>query len=240
MVETLRDILGGHPATCGHEETKGYSSITYVVPSEGEDWVWITSKISDKEATAVKVCSNCQQRLPSRRREDHRGRVNTIQNRIEEAQEQIEQLKDLYDPVWCENCDSYHEEQDLIQVRECPHCEEFFDGTNSGRNCEQCNRPFTRKVHERGCPDQPGEDELPLAVTDIQDRIKQCEVDANKAQAKLTLFAKIDPLSHYTDTHCDVDSNTGLCRECGVHHGDKCDECKRRAYHRFDCSKRTG
>jgi hypothetical protein len=50
----------------------------------------------------------------------------------------------------CDSCDTIYDENELVEVRECTHCDEKFDGSE-GRNCPSCNRPFTRKVCERGC-----------------------------------------------------------------------------------------
>jgi len=54
----------------------------------------------------------------------------------------------------CESCDELHCESDLVQVRECPHCnDEKFDGTENGQSCPSCNRRFTRNITETGCPE---------------------------------------------------------------------------------------
>jgi len=54
----------------------------------------------------------------------------------------------------CSNCDDLHEEDDLVTVRECPHCQdEKFNGTENGQTCPSCNRRFTRNAYETGCPD---------------------------------------------------------------------------------------
>lgn len=52
---------------------------------------------------------------------------------------------------YCENCQQVIEAEDIVEVRECPHCEEAFDGTENGRNCPSCNRPFSRLLAEEGC-----------------------------------------------------------------------------------------
>jgi len=38
---------------------------------------------------------------------------------------------------------------------------------------------------------------------------------------------------HTTDQDCTVDPRTNCCRECGVEHGDPCDVCHGRGFHRM-------
>lgn len=238
-METLADVLGANPTTCGHKEPRQCYAITYVVPSEWEDWAWCQQTITkdNLKATSVKLCSDCQKKTPSKRREVHRGKISSLENSIDTAREGIEKIEECSTPVWCENCDTYHEEEDLIQVRECPHCEIFFNGTDNGRNCEDCNRPFTSKTHDRGCPEEPTEDELPPAEENIDKRIEEIQAGMVKAQEQLTWLAGVNPLSHYTDSDCDVDESTELCRDCGAHHSTPCPLCDGKAFHRFGCSE---
>ena len=60
----------------------------------------------------------------------------------------------------CPNCVQFIDEP--VQVRECSNenCGCRFNGTDNGRNCEDCNKPFTRKLTEKGCPDCLEEDEV--------------------------------------------------------------------------------
>ena len=54
----------------------------------------------------------------------------------------------------CSSCDGYFDEDDLVNVRECSHCETSFNATDEGsNNCPDCNRPFTRNLTKRGCPE---------------------------------------------------------------------------------------
>ena len=68
---------------------------------------------------------------------------------LAEALERIEVGEALY---FCNGCNEFMEEDDLVELRECPHCDEVFNG-NEGRNCPSCNRPFTRNLGVMGCPD---------------------------------------------------------------------------------------
>jgi len=65
----------------------------------------------------------------------------------------------------CDGCDELYDEDDLVQVRECPHCNEKFNGTENGQNCPTCNRRFTRNITEHGCPDCLDEECEPLPET---------------------------------------------------------------------------
>jgi len=67
----------------------------------------------------------------------------------------------------CPLCESLWDEEDLITFRECSNeqCGAVFDGS-SGRNCEDCNRPSTRRLHSRGCPDCLSEEPCELNVPD--------------------------------------------------------------------------
>jgi|GEM_PF-2276059 len=42
-------------------------------------------------------------------------------------------------------------------------------------------------------------------------------------------------LDHLKDVDCVVDPVTGLCRECGVYHGDPCPGCGGRGFHSESC-----
>lgn len=45
---------------------------------------------------------------------------------------------------------------------------------------------------------------------------------------------------HERDEDCDVDPETGDCRECGVTHGDPCPDCGGSGFHRPECSVMDG
>lgn len=40
---------------------------------------------------------------------------------------------------------------------------------------------------------------------------------------------------HERDEDCDVDQTTSTCRVCGVYHGDPCEKCSGRGFHRDNC-----
>ena len=43
-------------------------------------------------------------------------------------------------------------------------------------------------------------------------------------------------MKHSQDSDCTVDPATDLCVGCGVHHGEVCEHCGGRGFHRDDCS----
>jgi hypothetical protein len=51
----------------------------------------------------------------------------------------------------CCACDSLFEKHEAVKIRECTRCAIDFDATN-GRNCNECNSPFTKKGTDFGCP----------------------------------------------------------------------------------------
>ncbi len=72
-----------------------------------------------------------------------------------ELEEKKQREQDIADGInWeCTACGQLWQEDQLVEIRECPHCQEFFNGTDEGRNCPECNRLFTSKVTDQGCPD---------------------------------------------------------------------------------------
>lgn len=77
-------------------------------------------------------------------------------------------------------CDGYFPEEDLVEVRECSNenCGEVFNGTENGRNCESCNRPFSRVLTRKGCPDCVEEDECSeVSLDDIANELAEEEMD---------------------------------------------------------------
>ena len=71
----------------------------------------------------------------------------------------------------CDRCHEVHDRETLVQVRECTHCDEKFNGTENGQACPGCNRTFTRNVTELGCPDCLEEDDCePLAETPMPEK----------------------------------------------------------------------
>ncbi len=51
----------------------------------------------------------------------------------------------------CDGCNTLVLSKDLVtgKLRECPHCSTEFVESDAGRNCPDCNRPFTRLVEEK-------------------------------------------------------------------------------------------
>jgi hypothetical protein len=61
----------------------------------------------------------------------------------------------------CSSCERQLTEGEVVEVRECSReaCAARFDGSG-GRNCTECNSPFTRLLTEQGCPDCLEEDSV--------------------------------------------------------------------------------
>lgn len=86
---------------------------------------------------------------------------------VDERAEKIAEAKASGEVLYeCSQCEELYAEDDLVQVRECPHCnDERFNGSDEGQNCPSCNRRFTRNITEKGCPDCLDEECEPLAET---------------------------------------------------------------------------
>lgn len=108
------------------------------------------------------------------------------QEETDERAARIAEAKASGDVLYvCTQCDELYAEDDLIQVRECPHCnDERFNGTDEGQNCPSCNRRFTRNITEKGCPDCLDEECEPLAETvpppDPKPEPKRCATQKRK------------------------------------------------------------
>lgn len=77
--------------------------------------------------------------------------------KVEEENERVARFREAKESGYvlyeCSSCGELHDQDNLVTVRECPHCDENFNGTDEGRHCPTCNRPFSRRVTEHGCPD---------------------------------------------------------------------------------------
>ena len=162
-MQTLAELFGNNPMQCPHEKMISYTRI--VVPSEEEDFAYIKAKLLEsvpgiEHATAVKICDDCYEDLPSYKRQREADRLHSIAMREAEDEELLEFARRRIGGellFQCTTCDRILEEADVVPIRECPHCESNFDASD-GRNCPDCNRPFTRKVTDAGCPDCLEED----------------------------------------------------------------------------------
>ncbi len=87
---------------------------------------------------------------------------------IKEEISKIEVFLKSKDTVYCcPDCEELLLEEDIIRLRRCPHCDIVFSDTD-GKNCPDCNRPFTSIENERACPncENPNEEvELVTAET---------------------------------------------------------------------------
>ena len=157
----LEDVLGSNPVICseGHD-TRNAFKVTVLngdfkpellkiggMPNS-DDWPWATLKFGLTAATTgLLTCTDCEQDRPSRLAiiAANVARANKAAVTVHEA------LGD--DAVHCPDCGNDFNADEMVEVRYCSFCETTFNGTENGRNCEDCNRPFTRKCTERGCPD---------------------------------------------------------------------------------------
>lgn len=167
-------------STCSHPDA--FTSIQYIVYNPSleqlyskqatEDWDFATHHLRRPikeefnapgwhdaleealKVTSIRLCLACYNHLPSRvldtTLQRSREEVLVQQSERQEVKERVEAGETIY---LCGECNEFKEEDELVQVRECPHCEETFDGLENGRNCPSCNRPFTRLIAENGCPD---------------------------------------------------------------------------------------
>jgi hypothetical protein len=94
--------------------------------------------------------------------EKEKKRQASIAEAEAEEKERITELLECGETIYrCGSCDHLWPEGELIQIRQCSNanCETVFNGTDNGRNCTECNRPFSRILHAKGCPDCEEEDE---------------------------------------------------------------------------------
>jgi hypothetical protein len=117
----------------------------------------------------VVLCDDCNAKLPSVKAEAAKRaeqKLTTQERERKALQDRIDTHEG--DPLHrCPNCDEVKNESDLVPVRFCTFCDAGFDASD-GRNCTECNRPFSRKVTLVGCPDCLSEEEdmVPVALTD--------------------------------------------------------------------------
>ena len=160
---TLAELFGNNPKSCGHEMDNG-GGIYFIEPSEFEDWAWAKDHFNlEADVTAVRVCWRCYELSPSIVAR-HAARVE--QGKISAAKADAERAERWADgaDMLCPDCEQLFQPDQLIELRECPHCEEFFNGTDEGRNCPSCNRPFSRKIADGSCPDCLDESAEPVKV----------------------------------------------------------------------------
>ncbi len=132
-----------------------------------DDLRWAAKRglIIDDENWAL-VCGNCAIKRPAHREIVDRmkslatQRAEAAKASMDELQERMDDGEDL---SFCESCDSVLDE--LVPVRECSHCgDESFDASD-GRNCVTCNRPFTRKICDAGCPECLSDEDIRSATS---------------------------------------------------------------------------
>lgn len=192
LYHIVRD-LAGDPArpdipegirTCGHSLMTGYRFFPLgkrarAAGVERDDIEYVLGLLQGEptDSTEARICKGsvardapgCEDGIPSmirgiaeRGKQQKAATKKRDKQRITHLQGLLELKGETYR---CDECESIWEAVDLVQVRWCPHCEALFNGSDNGRNCETCNRPFTRNVTERGCPDcLAGEDEEGCSV----------------------------------------------------------------------------
>jgi hypothetical protein len=159
---TLSELVGPNLTWCGHSiENMGGMQI-FIHRGEPEDLQHLKDTLGlDPTVTAVSICRNCRDTLPSEIEKQVKHQVAKAKSVALAEAEREEKLQLLDEGLMlykCFGCDSLWLEEDVVQVRYCSHCEENFNGTDNGRNCESCNRPFTSKLVEQGCQDCLDED----------------------------------------------------------------------------------
>lgn len=73
--------------------------------------------------------------------------VREIIDKVKNAQEQGATL------YLCESGDTLYEAGEAPPLRECSNDQCGHTFVSEERNCEECNRPFTRKEADHGCED---------------------------------------------------------------------------------------
>ncbi len=161
----FKEMLGDKPATCGHQQT-GNAIMILSAKEEGEreDFEFLRDHLQlDKDITSIRLCWTCHDLLPSaiaKKRASQEAQAKREQEAKEQLDAKIEEARESGQQLFkCPGCDELWFEEELVQIRHCPHCDIDFNGTDNGRNCSDCNRPFTSLLTERGCPDCESEDE---------------------------------------------------------------------------------
>lgn len=179
----LQELYGEKPFQCSHfKEVGGNTILSKVWEAEKEDFYFMMKKLdAPEETTSIFLCKECmKETLGYKKREQERIKMAEML-RQEADDERIEKFREHLDgnePLYiCPDCDQLIIESDTVPIRECPHCEENFDGTD-GRNCPSCNRPFTRRVADIGCPDCFIECELYV----MTDEDKKAVADADEKE----------------------------------------------------------
>ena len=174
----LKELLGINPGECPHP--KNGTCFEIVVPTETENWAHLEAlPWFDATHTAVRICDGCRAELPTVIKERVAAAARVARDRAEALDEATEKLRDAIEArtelFRCDGCDELVLEEDLVPVRECPHCEIAFNGED-GRNCPDCNRPFTRKLADAGCPDCANDGEATeLAAIDAEQELLKLE-----------------------------------------------------------------
>lgn len=162
---TLAELFGTNPTTCGHETMTG-STIYLVIPNDPiapEDWPWAVETYSlASDVTSVRLCWKCQGDQPSEKAKSTARMKRAMESSAKANEEQAQRWKDGAN-MQCPDCDELFHPDQLVELRECPQCESYFSGED-GRNCPDCNRPFSRKIADGICPECLDESAEPAKV----------------------------------------------------------------------------
>lgn len=155
--KTLIEIIGPSPGECDHPKSGRSSGLYFVLPDESEDWAFALRELGAEPGhSSFRVCWDCSQRLPSnvaqraaQAASAEARRAAQEHKRAEKIAEAAESGEALHE---CPDCSALSYAEDLLTMRHCPHCDRTF-AAEDGRNCDECNRPFTSLLHRAGCPE---------------------------------------------------------------------------------------
>jgi hypothetical protein len=172
----IEKTLGTNPAKCSEEhELRNIYGVTILNGDfrpallkiggmrNPEDWDWARDKFGlTIDHTGLIICFDCELDKPSRLAliEANLARANKAKaiKKVSEDDVIAEARAEGTPMVQCPDCDLVMAEDEAVEVRFCTFCDTTFNGSDNGRNCEECNRPFTRKCTAMGCPDCLDED----------------------------------------------------------------------------------
>jgi hypothetical protein len=127
-------------------------------PLQAPQFPEIPGRPPDVEAVVIRKerARSAKQRKVAEEREQMRAKARKAAVAVA-----VDEGTDLYE---CDDCGCLLLDRAVVvgKQRECPHCCIEFVETDEGRNCPDCNRPFTRLVEEkRTCPNCLDSGELP-------------------------------------------------------------------------------
>lgn len=140
----------------------------------------------------------------------------------------------------CSSCNEVKLESEITVLRECSKedCGERFDGNENGRNCPECNNPFSRKVADQACPDCLEEDTVEEIAQDLVEHVvAPPPTDQRNKEFSLHPVAELFPemaADEFEKLVADIKKN-GVRLPILVHEGRIVD-----GRHRYQACKRLG